>query len=348
MRTNNHLSIFLRILNDPGRKPLLAMFLETAHLWRRNRHFPKYYFTRHLFLRESGDFRDYLSTREIFRIIHGEKIHDEAIVKILSDKIQFGQFCEEKGIPAPRMLGYSEGRKFTALGNTRLLGEFSEVHAFFKELFAHFKVRTMILKTHASKGGKGIYILEQTRLEQQLSDHYQGLMQGSYVFQELIENHPQISNIYGHSLNSLRVDVACLDGDVHVLGAAMRIGRGGNRIDNVSSGGLYVSMDHRRGTLLKHGTQSFHHGGHCFECHPDTGFRFEGFEVPFYEEAIDLVKHLTRLLPNRIIGWDIGITGSGPFVIEGNHDPGIYITEVAHKGYRKHPKIRRLLQLAEE
>lgn len=348
MLAKDYFSIFLRIINDPERKSVLTMFTETSYLWMRNRHFPKYYFTRHLFLRESGDFRDYLSTREIFRIINEEKLQDEEVVKILSDKILFGLFCEEQGIPAPRLLGFSEGTKFTTRGKSRFLKEFSEVLRFFNELFAEFNLTRMILKPHASMGGKSIFILEESRLREQLSDHYDELVQGSFVVQELIENHPLIANIYGHSLNSLRVDVVCLDGDVHVLGAAMRIGTGSNPIDNVSSGGLYVSVDSIKGTFLKHGTQSFHYGGQCFEFHPDSGFRFEGFQVPFYNEAIDLVKHLTKLLPNKIIGWDIGITKSGPLVIEGNHNPGIYITEVAHKGYRKHPKIQRLLQLAEE
>lgn len=348
MQMKSYFSIFSRILNDPDRKSLFTMLIETTHLWKRNKHFPKYYFTRHLFLKYSGDFRDYLSTREIFKIIHGEKTHDEKIVKILSDKILFALFCIEHGIPSPRLLGYSAGGNFTVEENTQRLEGFSEVLTFLFKLFARFNLNCMIIKSHASRGGKGIFILEESRLREQLSDRFKELMQGSYVFQELIENHPLIGKIYHHSLNSLRVDVVCLDGDVHILGAAMRIGTSGNRIDNVSSGGLYVPMDHITGTLLKFGVQSFHYGGHRFSNHPDTGFKFEGFKVPFYEQAIDMVKKITKLLPNKIIGWDIGITNSGPLVIEGNHDPGIYITEVAHKGYRKHPKIQRFLQLAEE
>ena len=82
--------IFFRIINDPDRKSLPTIFVEMLHLWIRNKHLPKYYLTRHLFLRGSGDYRDYLSTREIFKIIYGESIHDEEVVKILSNKILFG------------------------------------------------------------------------------------------------------------------------------------------------------------------------------------------------------------------------------------------------------------------
>ena len=348
MFMKSHFVAMFRIINDPDRKSLFKMLIETVYLWKRNKHFPKYYFTRHLFLKRSGDFRDYLSTREIFKIIKGKNIHQEQIVRILSDKIQFGLFCMEKGIPSPRLLGYSEGRKFTNLNETRVLEEFSEVMAFFDDLFVDFNLKSMIIKTSASKGGRNIFILERFNLKKQLSEFYKVLLEGSFVFQEVIQNHSQIANIYSYSLNSLRVDVVCLDGDVHILGAAMGVGTVGNMIDNVSAGGLYVSVDHNKGRFLESGIQSFHFGGHCFQDHPDTGYKFEGFEVPFYEEAIELVKHISKLLPNRIIGWDIGITNTGPLVIEGNHDPGIYITEVAHKGYRKNPKIQRLLELSEE
>ena len=43
------------------------------------------------------------------------------------------------------------------------------------------------------------------------------------------------------------------------------------------------------------------------------------------------------------MGWDIAITPNGPFVIEGNHNTGLMMTEVGYGGYKKHPLINKLL-----
>jgi hypothetical protein len=340
-------SILLRILNDPDRKSLLKISYETFHLWIRNKHFPTYYFTRLLFLPEWGDYRDYISTRELFKIIYSEKIHSPEIVEILNDKIRFAKFCIKNNLPAPKLLGYSIKNVFIFNERSFKIENISDAMAFFNQLFHEIGLSKIIVKNIVSKGGKGILILNKNSLGEQLPGVYDTLLNQSFVFQEIVSNHDLINKIYEHSVNTLRVDTLYVDKEVHVLGACMRFGVGGNLIDNASAGGFYVPMDHIKGTLLKYGVQNIQNNGRCFRKHPDTDFVLKGFEVPFYKESIQLVKELTRLLPNKIIGWDIAVTNEGPLVIEGNHDPGIVMTEIAHKGYRKHPLIRRLLEISE-
>ena len=56
---------------------------------------------------------------------------------------------------------------------------------------------------------------------------------------------------------------------------------------------------------------------------PLTGVEFEGFQVPFFEEAKQLALDAAACLPGiRIIGWDIAITPDGPEIVEVNDDPG--------------------------
>jgi hypothetical protein len=49
------------------------------------------------------------------------------------------------------------------------------------------------------------------------------------------------------------------------------------------------------------------------ECHQ------AGMQIPYFKEAIDMVKHLHSSIPEIFtVGWDICITPDGPHVIEGN------------------------------
>jgi hypothetical protein len=55
------------------------------------------------------------------------------------------------------------------------------------------------------------------------------------------------------------------------------------------------------------------------ERHPQTGVPFEGFDVPFWDEARRLVERAAlAMLPLRTIGWDVALTDEGPVLIEGN------------------------------
>jgi hypothetical protein len=60
-----------------------------------------------------------------------------------------------------------------------------------------------------------------------------------------------------------------------------------------------------------------------------------GFEVPFWREALDLVRKASLLftgLPIMQVGWDIGFTESGPVIIEANPRPNLVLTHEFLRG----------------
>lgn len=74
------------------------------------------------------------------------------------------------------------------------------------------------------------------------------------------------------------------------------------------------------GEIISDGGQFGHK---VFESHPYSGMRFKGTKIPFWNEVLELVNHLGRLIPEvGYVGWDIAITETGPIVIEGNTTPG--------------------------
>jgi len=76
--------------------------------------------------------------------------------------------------------------------------------------------------------------------------------------------------------------------------------------------------------------------GNPFGEHPVTGVAITGFQVPLYNEVLELVDRLARRVPAfPYIGWDIAITPSGPVVIEGNHNSGVFQSKPSVSGIRQ-------------
>ena len=59
-----------------------------------------------------------------------------------------------------------------------------------------------------------------------------------------------------------------------------------------------------------------------FEKHPDSGKKYKGFQIPRWDELIDLVKQLHCLYKkSRFVGWDLTLTKNGWVLVEGNGKP---------------------------
>lgn len=70
--------------------------------------------------------------------------------------------------------------------------------------------------------------------------------------------------------------------------------------------------------------------------HLDTGIVFKDFEIPFFEEAKEMIRNFhLQLKEVHSIGWDITITPDGPCIIEGNDNWEISALQVTNHGMRK-------------
>ena len=60
-----------------------------------------------------------------------------------------------------------------------------------------------------------------------------------------------------------------------------------------------------------------------YEVHPYTGNPIQGFQFPYWEEAMDMVKQAAGKIEGMAyIGWDVAFTPDGPKIVEGNNFPG--------------------------
>lgn len=69
-----------------------------------------------------------------------------------------------------------------------------------------------------------------------------------------------------------------------------------------------------------------------YAAHPVTGVQFKGFQIPYWQECLELMRKALPLA-DRIanIGWDVAITQTGPLLIEANTIPGFNTAQ--YRGY---------------
>lgn len=142
----------------------------------------------------------------------------------------------------------------------------------------------------------------------------------NYIAQKILRQHEKMNSLNPNSLNTIRVLTLLFKGEAHILSVIARMGSGDSKIDNVSAGGLQVTVNND-GTFQKY---AWDKKRKKFEKHPDTGIVFEGFKIPSFDKIIEQTKIGQKSQPHfKIIGWDFAIDEVGdPVFIEFNTGPG--------------------------
>jgi hypothetical protein len=239
-------------------------------------------------------------------------------VALLRDKFIFGQYLASLGFPTPRNIALLDRDSMTWL-DTMDTVPLSSLTA------AHVNLDGFCKKLTGMKGeGSFPLKVEQGRLyvrgKEITVDELMQKIDETYLFQERIVQHPDMSRLHPSSVNTIRMITVNNNNKVEVLCATQRIGTHGHSVDNFASGGLIAGIDLETGKLRKDGL--FKPGlGRRVETHPDTGIVLDGYTIPFFEESKKITTDLHRFLYGiHSIGWDIALTETGPILIEGNDD----------------------------
>lgn len=150
--------------------------------------------------------------------------------------------------------------------------------------------------------------------EQDVWDHVRADLERGFLVEERLTNTPEIAALYPSSLNTFRVvTIKTLDKRWCLAAAYLRVGAGGNVVDNIAAGGILVRVDADGRTC------SAHRNGRSLEVHPDSGTPLVGVRLAGYRPACDLALEASRKLGFvGTIGWDIAATDSGPVIVEAN------------------------------
>ncbi len=140
------------------------------------------------------------------------------------------------------------------------------------------------------------------------------------LVEEFIEQHPELNRLSPSAVNTVRIFTQLNEqGGVDILGCRLRISVNSS-VDNMAAGNLAAPIDQTTGKLSAPGVYSDITKPER-EYHPVTNVKITGFQIPFWNETLEMVKKAALLhQQNRSIGWDIVITANGPGLIEGNHD----------------------------
>jgi hypothetical protein len=283
------------------------------------------YYLYGLDIKNESKSKEVLSWKELSRIRGYRNFHPNTenynYVCILRDKFVFSQLLTSLGFPTPKNLALLHVEHVTWLSDMKSEPLVSlienpqlNINGFCKKITGILGKGAFLLKINMGK----LYIKEKEITIDQLKES----LNGEYLLQELVVQHPQMNGLHPHSVNTIRLITFNNYGKVEVFSASLKIGTKGRSVDNPGAGGIVVGINLETGKLRKEGFFMPGFGGRV-EKHPDTGITFKDFQIPFFSESIKLTLDLHRYLYGiHSIGWDIAVTENGPVFIEGNDNWG--------------------------
>ncbi len=152
-----------------------------------------------------------------------------------------------------------------------------------------------------------------------LDGQYLEQMGNDWVIQEVIQQHPYMSQFNTSSINTLRVCVyrSLMDEQPRVTAAVMRVGAEGAFVDNAHAGGRFVGIDVQTGalhhtTLDQYGTRQ--------DVWNNVDYSKNDFLIPCWKQVKDMAVSIAHHTPHmRLIAFDICLdSSSSPRVIEMN------------------------------
>ncbi len=151
----------------------------------------------------------------------------------------------------------------------------------------------------------------------------------NFVMQERLKCHSTIANIYSNSVNTFRIMTYRWKNEIKHAPIIMRIGQGGACVDNAHAGGMFIALDDD-GTMHKTAFTEFKDE---YDEHPNTGLRYDGYNIPLLPEVIKTAIKMHTAIPQLgIVNWDFTINEEAdPVLIEANIIGGsIWLFEMAH------------------
>src|SRR5699024_4783799 len=173
-----------------------------------------------------------------------------------------------------------------------------------------------------SGGGKGVELLEIKKSKiifknrkttfEELIKYYKS----DFIVQKSLIQSKELSTIYPHSINTLRVITLRYNKEIVILSSVARFGNNGSVIDNQATGGISCGVD-SDGILRNFGVDK---SGKKHIIHPYTLVPFEGVKIPNYTSICEKLSIMHNELPYfDMISWDIAINmNNEPVLIELN------------------------------
>lgn len=329
------------------RKAKIQMVYENVAWFLKYKEICFYYFLYGLDVkgREPNDYLAYTEFRVLRNIIN---IRQRETMKtgysfnylaLVHDKFLFYQYCKSLGMPFPDTIALVSKGKVSWYDGKKM--NWSPFDSLLDRNFTAF------CKEVTGEGGKGAFVLEIengivriTGNEATLEELKEKFGNSTFILQEKITNHRILKEIYPDSLNTLRLHtILNTDGNVEFFSAVQRFGANGSIVDNGCHGGMFVGVN-EYGILKDYGChepQMKYEKLIIRENHPNTGVKFSGMKLPYWDEILETAKTFHQFMYGiPSMGWDIAITEDGFCFTEAGDDWEIAFDQSVNGPQRTH------------
>ncbi len=339
----NRLKVFLLY---PNKKPIFRMLKEVIVLIIKKREIPYYYF-KYLYRNRPNavDFMLHASLKEQRALQYHSKLHNPKYSDLLDNKFNLSRFCSGNNLPTPRIISLNNKNKFMVNGKEDFAETLTQLQNIYESILEDKDLEGIFFRPFDLDSGRGCFKITTSNFKEVLNEYFQLLIDGDYIHTEVVKQHPKLNTVNDKALNTIRlITLITEQGNTEIIFSSIRFGVGDSVTDNASAGGFFVKIDNNTGKLVGPGYFLPQFGGDEISHHPISGVALEGFEIPFYDEMKTLVYRAVELIPDRLIGWDIGVSEIGPLIIEANRHPHIQGANIALGGILKNPRVKEVLE----
>ena len=192
----------------------------------------------------------------------------------------------------------------------------------------------VIYKPIEGSMAQGIIVVKtKDRTRKELAAYLQSLPDG--MVEEWITQHRLVSEFNPNAVNIVRVVTARNKEKFAYLAATFAVAND-KEVTNASANAMFANIDIETGEVISNACD---YDENIYEFQPNTGVKFKGFVIPFWNEVLSLVKKASTVIPEvGYVGWDVAITPNGPIIVEGNNCPGyewMQVRMINPSGYGK-------------
>ncbi len=261
-----------------------------------------------MYYEKTGVFSEKYLPIDIYTNVIDEYFNPRNEAKVLDNKCYYRTIFS--GLRQPESIVYRIGG-FWYDGEMQLITieKAKQIVAEEKELF--LKAAT------ESYGGKGVkYICRESKNYLDDFKNFIKETKGDLLAQRAVKQHKDIAVINESSVNTIRMISLLTNDGAKIYSSILRVGVKGKKVDNYTSGGLTIGIK-EDGTLNQY---AYNAKGERFDRHPSNGFVFDGYQVPCYDKAREVVMKAHPMVPHfRLVSFDIAITEEGePVFVEAN------------------------------
>lgn len=146
-----------------------------------------------------------------------------------------------------------------------------------------------------SSGGNGVFFFDSQKQNKEDFVELINSISKDIVIQKTLQQSTIMSKLNPSSVNTIRIiTLLKKDGTVKPYSTIVRMGVGGSKVDNASSGGITcgVNEDGRLNPV------AYSAKGECFKEHPDTHQKFDEIVIPSFEKCKQMVINLHPQVPH--------------------------------------------------